>query len=293
MHCKECEPCGERVAWVGIWVNLTLVVLKLIVGVTSGSKACIADALHSASNIITAFAIILSRKISSRTANARFHYGYGKIEFIAAGAISLVIALGAVALITISIKHLMAASPTPPHFSALLMALISIGTNEMMFRYMRCAGTRLKSQTIMASAWANRADCFSSIAVIIGVVGGSLGFHHLDPIAAMCVVAAIIKVSIKILIDSVKALMDCSANDDYSEAIETIVQGVEDVHAVSDLKTRHIGQKIWVELDILIDRQCTIRDGRRIADRIKSVLREKVKDIERVAVQFRPLEDNP
>ena len=290
MRCKQCEQCGEYVAWVGIWTNLSLVVLKLIVGVTSGSKALIADALHSASNIITAFAIILSQKVSSRPADSRFHYGYGKVEFIAAGAISMIIALGALALIMVSIKHLMYATNTTPHFSALLMALISIGANEMMFRYMHCAGTQLKSQTILASAWANRADCFSSIAVIVGVIGGSLGFRHLDPIAAIFVVVIIIKVSIKILIDSVRALMDSSVNNVYSEEIEAIVAGVEDVRAVSDLRTRHIGQKIWVELDILIDPGCTIRDGHHIAARVKDALQAKLRDVERIGVHFRPAE---
>ena len=290
MRYKRCEQCGEYVAWVGIWTNLSLVILKLIVGVTSGSKALIADALHSAANIITAFAIILSQKVSSRPADSRFHYGYGKVEFIAAGAISLLIIMGAVALITVSIEHLMQGSRTTPHFSALLMALVSIGANEMMFRYMHCAGTQLKSQTILASAWANRADCFSSLAVIIGVVGGSLGFRHMDPIAALFVVAIIIKVSIKILFDSVRALMDYSVNDVYSEEIETIVAGVEDVRAISQLRTRLIGQKIWVELDILIDSGCTIRDGHRITARVKDALRAKMRDVERIGIHFRPLE---
>lgn len=290
MHFERCEQCGERVAWVGIWTNLALVVLKLVVGVTSGSKACIADALHSASNIITAFAIILSQRISSKPADNRFHYGYGKVEFLVAGGISLLITLGAIVLVTVSIKHLMASSATPPHFSALLMAIISIGANEMMFRYMRCAGTQLKSQTILASAWSNRADCFSSIAVAVGVIGGSLGFHHVDPIAAIFVVAVIVKVSIKILPDSVKALMDHSVNDVYSEEIEVLVENIEDVSAVKVLKTRHVGQKIWVDLDILIDPQCTIRDGHRIADRIKDEVIEKVRDVERVWVRFKPAE---
>ncbi|HIJ55555.1 MAG TPA: cation transporter [Deltaproteobacteria bacterium] len=290
MRFERCEQCGERVAWVGIWINLALVVLKLVVGVTSGSKACIADALHSASNIITAFAIILSQRISSKPADTRFHYGYGKVEFLVAGGISLFITLGAIALVAVSIEHLMASSTTPPHFSALLMAIISIGTNEMMFRYMRCAGTQLKSQTILASAWSNRADCFSSIAVAVGVIGGSMGFHHLDPIAAIFVVAVIVKVSIKIMLDSVRALMDYSVNDVYSDEIEDLVAGVEDVSAVSGVRTRHIGQKIWVDLDILIDPQCTIRDGHRIANRIKKEVIEKVRDVEQVWVRYKPME---
>lgn len=168
---KKCEICVQRVAWVGIWANLIMVIMKIIVGITSGSKACIADGLHSASNIITAFAIMISQKISAKERNEQFPHGYGKIEFLASGFITLFIIAGAVALITVTIKHLVNEQSTTPHISALLMALVSIGVNELLFRYMRCVGTQFKSQTIIANAWANRADCFSSGAVIVGVAG--------------------------------------------------------------------------------------------------------------------------
>lgn len=290
MRFEHCEKCGERAAWAGIWTNVILVVLKIIVGVTSGSKACIADGLHSASNIITAFAIIMSQRISKNPVSSRYPYGYGKVEFLAAGAISLLITAGAVALIAVSIDHLISEPSPPPHFTALLMAVMSIGANEMLFRYMRCAGTQLKSQTILANAWANRADCFSSFAVIVGVVGGRLGFHHLDPIAALFVVAVIIKVSIKILLDSVRALMDHSVNDVYGEDIRAIVEDIEDVRALSGIKTRHIGHKIWVELDILVDSKCTIREGHLIAEKVKASLLERLIDLERVLVHYQPME---
>ena len=290
MHFEHCKKCGETTALAGIWTNVLLVILKITVGVTSGSKACIADGLHSASNIITAFAIILSHKIGSKQRNSRFQYGYGKIEFVAAGAISLLITAGAIFLVTVSINNLVREPSAPPHFSAVLMAIISIGANEMLFRFMRCAGTRLKSQTIIANAWANRADCFSSFAVIIGVVGAKLGFHHLDPIAALFVVAVIIRVSVKILVDSVKALMDSSVNNIYGEEIEAVAGSIEDVREVIGLKTRQIGKGIWVELDILIDPHRTIGEGNAIADRVKDTLRRKITDLERIMVHFRPME---
>lgn len=290
MRFEHCQKCGEKSALAGIWTNVLLAILKITVGVTSGSKACIADGLHSASNIITAFAIILSHKIGSKPHNSRFQYGYGKVEFVAAGAISLLITAGAVALVTVSIHNIIREPSVPPHFSAVLLAIISIAANEMLFRFMRCAGTRLKSQTIMANAWANRADCFSSFAVIIGVVGSKLGFHHLDPIAALFVVAVIIKVSVKILVDSVKALMDSSVNNVYGEEIEAVVRNVEDVREVLELKTRQIGKKIWVELDVLIDPHRTIGEGNVIAERIKAALMRKVTDLERIMVHFRPME---
>lgn len=290
MRYERCNQCGKRVAWVGIWANMVMVIMKLVIGITSGSKSCIADGLHSASNIITAFAIMLSQRISRRPSDSKFPYGYGKFEFLAAGAISLLIVTGAVALITVSVRHLLNGPSAPPHFSALLMAVMSIGANEMLFRYMRCVGTQLKSQTIMANAWANRADCFSSMAVIIGVVGAKFGLPHLDPIAALFVVAVIIRVSIKILVDSVRALMDTSVNDIYGEEITSVVSKMEDVRGISDLRTRHIGHNIWAELDILVDSRCTIQEGEMIAERVRSRLLDDVMDLERVLVHFVPVE---
>ena len=276
---------------VSICVNVLLAIIKLFVGITSGSKACMADGLHSAANIITSLAIVVSQKVSKKKASSEFHYGYGKVEFLSAGFVSLLIIGGAAALIFISIKHLLHEPSYTPHYSALLMGVISVGVNEIVFRYMRCIGNRFRSQTILASAWANRADCFSSIAVIVGVVGAKLGIHHLDPIAALFVVAVIIKMSSSILADSVKALMDTSVNDAYGHKIEVVARSIENVCGISELKTRHIGQKIWVELGILVDSQCTAQEGQMIAERVRKGLLEKVKDLERVLVHFGSMEE--
>ncbi len=286
---KSCEKCGARVAWVGIWTNLVLASLKMIVGVTSGSKALMADGLHSTSNIITASAILVSQKFGRKEANEEFPYGYGKVEFLAAGAITILITTGAIILIALSIRHLLHEPQSSPRYTAVMMALISIGTNEMLFRYMRCVGTHANSQTIMASAWANRADCFSSLAVIIGVLGSKMGLNHMDPVAALFVVAVIIKVSVGILKNSVKALMDSSANNIYGEEIEAIVEEMEEVKGVSGLKTRLVGHKVWAELDILVDSNCSVQDGQSIALRVKEALLTKIRDLERVLINFSPI----
>jgi len=155
---------------------------------------------------------------------------------------------------------------------------------------MRCVGTQLKSQTIIANAWANRADCFSSLAVIVGVAGSKMGLAHLDPIAALFVVAIIIKVSYKIMVDSIKALMDASVNDLYGEEMLMIVSGVEDVRGVSRLQTRQIGQKIWAEVEIFVDARNSMLEAQVIANNVKNRLLEKVRELERVLVDFTPLE---
>ena len=286
---KKCDKCGGRVAYVGIWTNIAMMILKLTIGFTSGSKSCIADGLHSGSNIVTAFAILASQKLTKKKENKRFPFGFGKAEFVAAGFISLLIIAAAISLISVTIEHLLQEPGAPPHFSAIFIAIISICVNEMLFRYMRCVGTRLKSQTVMANAWANRADCFSSIAVVIGVTGSQLGFHHLDPICAIIVVCVIIKVSSDIMIESIKALMDSSVNDQYGDEIKEVVSKIDDVHGISDLKTRHIGHKIWAEIEILVASDCTMQQGEDIARTVKKTLLEQIGDLDRVQIHFGPV----
>ncbi|MBF0509668.1 MAG: cation transporter [Deltaproteobacteria bacterium] len=290
MQDKKCERCGTRVAWAGIGTNLLLVSLKILVGLVSGSWACIADSLHSAANLISAVAILVSHKVSKRETTIEFPFGYGKVEFLAAAFTSLLILAGAIAILIVSIEHLMKVPTAPPHLSALLMGLVSIGANEILFRFMQCAGNELRSQTIMANAWANRANSFSSMAVIIGVLGAQMGCYRLDPIAALLVVVVIVRVSFKILYQSAKALMDHSANDDYGREIHEIVEGISDVEGIAELRTRLVGRKIWVELDILIDPGKTISEGQKIARRVKKTLLGANKELERVWVQFKPAE---
>lgn len=285
---ENCENCGQQVAWVGIVVNFVLVVLKVFVGITSGSKALLADGLHSASNIITAFVILISRRLTKRRATPEFQYGYGKAEFLAAAFVTLFIVISAIGLIMVSIKHLLHAPSHAPHATAVIVAIISIGANELLFRFMRCAGTSLKSQTILANAWGNRADCLSSFAVILGVVGSQFGIPHLDPIAALIVVAVIIKISVTILIDSVRFLMDVSVNDHYAEEIKDVVRDIEGVQKIADLRTRQFGHYIWAELDILVDPLHSLKNGHFIGQKVQNELVSKIHDLEFATVYVKP-----
>ena len=84
--------------------------------------------------------------------------------------------------------------------------------------------------------------------------------------------------------------MDASVNDVYGEEIKAIVANMKDVHGILELKTRQIGQKIWAELDILVDTHCSLAEGEMIAEKVRTRLMNKINDLERVMVHFGPLE---
>jgi cation diffusion facilitator family transporter len=261
------------------------------VGITAGSKACLADALHSSSNIVTAFAIFISRKLTGKPQDDDHPYGHGKVEFIAAGAVSVVIILLTVVLVVTSLEHIIYKPVPPPHLTAGLVALASIIINELLFRYFRCVGTELRSQTIVANAWANRADCFSSSAVVVGVVGSRFGFHHLDPIAALVVAAIIVKVCIGCIRDSVAGLMDRSVPAETEELIKKIVNSVDEVRGIRYMRARLLGDKIWIDMGIWVSPGHTVNGCQAIGERTRRSILESIAGIGEVQVDYEPAEE--
>ena len=289
MNCHNCNTCGQKVVWVSVAVNVVLAFVKFLVGYASGSWALLADGLHSSANIITAFSILISRRLTQQESSDEYHFGLSKAEFLAAAFSSLLIIVGSGVLIAVSIKHLLSEPVVVKCWLASMVAIVSIVANEMLFRYMRCVGSNLKSRTIMASAWSNRADVISSLAVLGGIIGTKLGIPHLDPIAALIVIAAIIKMSGTMLIDSLKSLMDVSVNNQYREEIKDLVRGLDGVRAIENIKTRKVGHYVWAELDVLVDPSHSLKTAACIGEMVKKALLGEINDLERVTVHTRPL----
>jgi cation diffusion facilitator family transporter len=283
---SNCLRCGRRAGWVGVWVNVAMVILKVTVGITAGSRACLADALHSGTNIVTAFAIFLCRKWIGKPVDEGHPYGHGKVEFLAAAAVSAVIIVLTIFLVITSLEHVLYKPVPPPHLTAMLIALVSIATNEMLFRYFRCVGTELRSQTIIANAWANRADCFSSSAVVVGVVGAQLGFHHLDPISALVVACIIVKVSVGCIRESIAGMMDRNVSIEILARLRKGVKQVPEVSRIRQLRARLLGDKIWVDMAVVVSQERSVYECEAIADRIRHTLRRDLEEVDQVLVDF-------
>ena len=138
----------------------------------------------------------------------------------------------------------------------------------------------------MANAWANRADCFSSFAVIVGVIGAQLGINHLDPIAAVAVAAVIIRTSVYSIRDSVAGLMDRSAPPETLQAIGQAVREVGDVREINYLRARIASNKIWVDLGVEVSSVRTVDECEAIRAVLESRVFKSVTGIGRVQVSF-------
>src|SRR5690625_1562099 len=161
--------------WVGIIVNIFLAIIKAIGGIVSGSRALIADALHSTTDIIGSVVILFAVKIANKPPDEEHPYGHGKAENIASIIVALLLIIVGVEISISSIKVFFGETPSSPGLIALIIIIISIVIKEALFHYKYYLGKKYQSTALISEAWHHRSDSLSSFAALLGIVAAMVG----------------------------------------------------------------------------------------------------------------------
>jgi cation diffusion facilitator family transporter len=287
---------GEKITLTCIIGNIILTAFKLFAGIFGGSKAMVADALHSASDIVATTVVFIGIKIAKKPVDDGHPYGHGKIEPIAAAFVGVTLIFAAFMIVKGIIESVIAHSFAAPSFIALVAAIVSIVIKEAMFRATYAAGKKINSQSIMADAWHHRSDAFSSVGTFFGILGSIIGkkmnihfLEYLDPLAGAVVGCMIFKVAYDILRHSIKGLMDSSPDEQKISSIRETVSGIEGVVHVPWIKARYIGQHLFVDMAVEVDACKTVEEGHDIAVMVRERILENENDVYEVLVHIEPV----
>lgn len=257
---------ATRSTWVSVVVNLCLTLLQIATGILAKSQGLIADGIHSLSDLIADFVVLVANHHSQKGADADHPYGHQRFETaasLALGALLLAVGLG---MLWSAFTKLEAPANIPTvHLSALWVALGALIAKETLFRYMLAVAKRVKSSMLVANAWHARSDAASSLVVAIGIVGNLAGYPIFDPIAALIVGFMVSRMGWSFGWDALHDLMDRAVDDEEVAAIRaTLLEapGVENVH---DLRTRKMGDMIVVDVHLEVDATQTVEAGHNIA----------------------------
>ena len=144
----------RRITLIGSVVDLVLGVVKILVGYISASQALIADGVHSLSDLATDFLVIFAAKHSHREADAEHPYGHGRIETVATVALGVALLAVAVGISYEALARMMEAESLPhPGVLALVIALLSVASKEVIYQYTVRVARRLRSNMLHANAW--------------------------------------------------------------------------------------------------------------------------------------------
>jgi cation diffusion facilitator family transporter len=262
----ERAAAAQRSSWVSVGVNLLLTVIQVVVGVLAKSQGLIADGIHSLSDLVADFVVLLASHHSQKDADEDHPYGHQRFETAASLVLGvLLLAVGVGMLWSAARKLEDPAAVQPVHVVALYVAGAALLAKEGLFRYMLAVAKRVKSSMLVANAWHARSDAASSLVVGLGIIGNLAGYPILDPIAALIVGFMVAKMGWSFGWDALHDLMDRAVDEQEVAAIRrtlTETPGVSDVH---DVRTRKMGDMIVVDAHLEVDATISVEAGHDIA----------------------------
>lgn len=286
---------NERGIWALKWSLVGLgatALFQIVIVFISGSVSLLADTIHNFGDAATSIPLWIAFALTRRGVSRRFTYGYGKTEDVAGVVIVLVIFFSACVAAYESIRKLIDPQPVTNLGWVIAAALVGFIGNEAVAVFRIRVGKEINSAALIADGQHSRVDGFTSLAVLIGVVGVWAGFPILDPLVGIAITVAILFI-VKDAARSVWSRMIDGIEPEIVSEIEhapTHVAGVEGVHQV---RARWVGHKIHTDLHITVDPDLSVRESHAITEAVERNLREHIRSFGGAVIHVCPTEESP
>ena len=257
---------ASKSTWISVVVNIFLSIGQILIGIFSKSQGLVADGIHTLSDLVADFIVLVANRHSQKAPDDAHPYGYLRFENAASFILGLILfTVGIGMLWTATYKILHPEQIHKVHSMALWVAITALICKELLFRYMLAIAKKVKSSLLIANAWHARSDAASSFVVALGILGNLAGYPILDPIAALIVGLMIAKMGFEFSWTGLHDLMDKSANEDEIAAIKATLLKKDGILGLHQLRTRKMGDMIIVDVHLEVSGEQSVKEGHRIA----------------------------
>lgn len=261
-----------RIARLSVLSNSLLIIMKLAVGIVSGSVSIISEAIHSSMDLIAAIIAFFSVRVSDTPPDSRHPYGHGKVENISGVIEAMLIFVAAAWIIIEAVKKLLGAEIVLDKiWIGSIVMLISALINLIVSRRLYKVAKETKSVALEADALHLKTDVYTSVGVAIGLALIFVtGIKWLDPAVAVLVALFIIKESYSLLKRAFTPLLDTAWSDDEIEQLEGKLKELKvNYH---DLRTRGAGNYRFIDIHIEIPKDESVGNAHKYCDEIEESL---------------------
>jgi cation diffusion facilitator family transporter len=267
----------SRVALLSVLGALFLTTLKLVVGLVTNSLGILSEAAHSGLDLVAAAMTFFAVKISAKPADETHHYGHGKVEGFSAFLEVLLLLLTCGYIIFEAVRRLTGKGAlVDVNIYSFAVMGISVVVDIVVSTSLYRAARKHKSQALEADALHYSSDIWSSVVVIVGLIGYKfLDFPLADPIAALVVAVLVIIVSIRLAIRTIHVLLD-AAPAGVREKVEQYLAQVPGMEKLDALRIRASGTKTFVDMRLTLDGGLSFTEAHRIASSIEQKVSEIV-----------------
>jgi len=270
------------VALLSVISNTTLVLLKILVGLTIGSVSVISEAIHSGVDLLAALIALLAVRMAGKPADQDHPFGHYKAENISGTLEALLIFVAAGWIIFEALRKLMNPEPMESPSWGVAVMLISSAVNLGVSHRLFSVGKETSSLALQADAWHLRTDVYTSLGVMLGLaviwIGEMLfpavNLHWVDPLVAVGVALLIIKAAYRLTRESAQDLMDMSLPPEEEDCIRKhIMAFAPTVRGFHRLRTRKAGACRFVEFHVRVDAAMSVDESHRISDMIADAIK--------------------
>lgn len=268
-----------KVARLSLLSNTSLIIMKLIVGLFTGSVSIISEAIHSTMDLLAAIIAFFSVKISDRPADDTHPYGHGKVENISGVIEALLILVASVWIIIEAVKKIINPSDIESVGVGFIVMFISAAINLMVSKKLYKVAKQEDSIALEADALHLKADVYTSLGVGTGLfLIWVTGLNYLDPIVAILVAIFILKESFELLKTAFNPLLDVKLSDEEIELIKNNIIKYSSVFCnYHDLKTRKSGRIRYIDLHLVFPENKSIKEAHDICDKIEQNIEQVLK----------------
>ena len=282
---------ATKVSIASLFVNLGLTIAKVCAGVFATSYAVLSDGINSAGDVFSRLITLIGIRLAGKQEDENHKYGHERLESVAAVILAVIICATGVMVGYNGIKMIVDGSYKDiavPGKIVLVVAAGSIVVKEIMYHVTMHFGKKINSDALKADAWDNRTDVLSSAGSLVGAVGAMLGIGILDSIASIAIALMILRSGVMIFREAIRKMTDEACDEAIEAKMRTCIMACEGVKGVDMLKTRLFGNRIYVEIEIAVDKDMRLEDAHNIAEEVHDGIEREFEDVKHCTVHVNP-----
>jgi cation diffusion facilitator family transporter len=260
--------------------NTTLIALKLVAGVLTGSIAVITEAVHSSIDLIASIVAYVSVRKAGEPADREHPYGHAKVENLAAAFEGVLILVGAAVIVIESIRRLLEPSEVGLLGVGIGVIAFSVVATVVVSTLLRRKARETESPALEGDAAHLRTDALTSSGVLAGLVLVEVtGFEQIDPAVALVVAGAIVASGVRLVTRSSRVLVDEALPPDELAAVQDAIagHGSPEVVGFHALRARRAGSDRYVDLHVQFRRGTSLERAHELAHELTHEIRTRLR----------------
>ena len=234
-----------RTSIIGIIANVFLAGFKAVIGLMSNSIAIVLDAVNNISDAGSSLITIVGTKLAGKEPDKKHPFGYGRIEYLSAMIISVIVLYAGITSFTESVKQILA--PQTPDYNtvSLIIVAVAVIVKIVLGRYVKGVGVKVNSDSLINSGEDAVLDSVISASTLVAAVIFLLFHVSLEAWLGAVISLVIIKSGVEMLRNTISQLLGERSDAELARAIHDTVTGFEDVHGAYDLVLNNYGPDNW------------------------------------------------